>query len=213
VGTFSALEFGATASGSAGPSPPAGDLALRRYRDFERELMPVLTRFVVEGTVRRFRDANLLRQPAGVREQEEMDQLVEDLTPLYGAWLSRTPALEDVTKITLAVAQRLPERHALTVAAASALQLRQAPALRAFDAIVELLGVERKTFAGEVLQAMEKRRRELWIERIHKQNKWELFDRGVEAFTWAALEETGNAANATKHPRWLHLHWHGGSSV
>jgi Cu(I)/Ag(I) efflux system membrane protein CusA/SilA len=170
------------------------DLALQRYREFERELMPVMTRFVVEDTVRRFHDADVLHWPAGVEEQEEIDKLVDDLTPLYGAWLSRTPALEDVTKITQAVAQRLSERQALTVASANALQLRQAPAVRVFDAIAESLGAERKTFAGEVLQAMEKRRRELWIERIHKRINWELFDRGVEAYTWAALEEIGNAA-------------------
>ncbi len=170
------------------------DLALQRYREFERELMPVLTRFIVENTVQRFRAANHLRWPTSVKEQEEIDKLAEDLTPLYGAWLSRAPALEDVTKITQAVAQRLAERQALTVASASALQLRQTPPLRVFDAIAELLGMERKTFAREVLQAMEERRRELWIERIHKRINWELFDRGVEAYTWATLEEIGNSA-------------------
>ncbi len=41
---------------------------------------------------------------------------------------------------------------------------------------------------------MEKRRHEWWIERIHKKINWELFDRGVEAFTWSALEEIGNSA-------------------
>ena len=55
---------------------------------------------------------------------------------------------------------------------------------------------ERKTFAGEVLKALEKRRTALWDERIHKQINWELFDRGVEAFTWAALEEVGRAAKS-----------------
>ena len=35
-------------------------LALERYREFERELGPVLTRFVVEETVRRFRDGRAL---------------------------------------------------------------------------------------------------------------------------------------------------------
>ncbi len=170
------------------------ELALQRYREFERELMPVLTRFVVEDTVRRFGDVDILRWPAGVTKQEEIDKLVEDLTPLYGVWLSRSPALEDVTKITQAVAQRLSERQALAVASANALQVRQTPARRVFDAVAESLGAERKTFAGEVLQAMEKRRRGLWIERIHQRINWELFDRGVEAYTWAVLEEIGNAA-------------------
>src|SRR5262249_4390610 len=137
------------------------DLALQRYREFERELMPVMTRFVVEDTVRRFHEADLLRWPAGVDEQAEIDQLVDDLAAMYGAWLSRTPALEDVTKLTLAVAQRLSDRQALTVAPATALELRAVPPLRVFDALAESLGAERKPFAGEVLKAMEKRQREL----------------------------------------------------
>jgi Cu/Ag efflux pump CusA len=170
------------------------DLALQRYREFERELMAMMTRSVVEDTMRRFRKADLLRWPAGVNEQTEIDQFVDDLTPVYGAWLSRTPALEDVTKVTQAVAQRLYDRQALTVASAKALEPREGLPLRIFDAFAESLGAERKTFAGEVLKAVEKRRRELWIERIHKRINWELFDRGVEAFTWSALEEIGNAA-------------------
>jgi Cu(I)/Ag(I) efflux system membrane protein CusA/SilA len=170
------------------------DLARERYREFERELMPAMTRFVVEDTVRRFRKADLLRWPDGVNEPTEIDQLVDDLTPLYGNSLARNPALEDVTKVTQAVAGRLADRKALTVEPAGALELRQALPLRVFDGFVESLGAERKTLAGEVLQAMEKRQRELWIERIHKRINWELFDRGVEAFTWSALEEVGNAA-------------------
>jgi Cu(I)/Ag(I) efflux system membrane protein CusA/SilA len=170
------------------------DLALQRYREFERELMPVMTRFVVEDTLRRFRTADLLHWPAGVSEQAEIDQLVDDLTTRYGSWLSRTPALEDVNKVTQAVTQRLSDRQALTVVPATALELREAAPLRVFDAFAESLGAERKTFAGEVLKAMEKRQHELWIERIHKRINWELFDRGIEAFTWAALEEIGNAA-------------------
>jgi Cu(I)/Ag(I) efflux system membrane protein CusA/SilA len=170
------------------------DLALQRYREFERELMPALTRFVVEDTIRRFRTAGILLWPDGVNEQTEIDELVEQFTPWYGAWLARHPALEDVTKVTQAMAERLSERNALTLEAANALELREAPPLRVFDAIAESLGAERKTFAGEVLKALEKRRQELWIERIHKRINWELFDRGVEAFTWSALEEIGNAA-------------------
>jgi Cu/Ag efflux pump CusA len=170
------------------------ELALQRYREFEHELTPVMTRFVVEDTVRSFRKADLLRWSAGVNEQAEINQLVEDLTPMYGAWLSRTPALEDVTKVTQAVAQRLSDRQTLTVAPATALELRKGLPLRVFDGFAESLGAERKTFVGELLKAVQKRQRELWIERIHKRINWELFDRGVEAFTWSALEEIGNAA-------------------
>src|SRR5205807_7658799 len=58
---------------------------------------------------------------------------------------------------------------------------------------VELFGAERKTFAGAVLQASSARRAALWRERVGKIN-WELFDRGVEAYTWLALEELAKGA-------------------
>jgi Cu/Ag efflux pump CusA len=237
------------------------ELALRRYREFERELGPMLTRLVVEETVRRFRDAGLLRWPEGVREQAETDQLVEELTPRFGGWLSKNPALEDVTKITQAVAQRLAEREvfptwyrlteqsfdalreadvpegvrsrlgglkdktfrteedfvsalaralsaqelaahqaelvgqaAFAVGPSDALELRQSLPRQAVTAVSEALGGERRTFAGEVLDVLVKRRTELWVERIHKRINWELFDRGVEAFTWAVLEELAKGA-------------------
>src|SRR5262249_10420529 len=102
------------------------DLALQRYREFERELGSVLTRFVVEDTIRRFRAADLLHWAQDENERTEIDRLIEELTPQYGSWLSKHPALEDVTKLTRAVAQRLAEKQALLLATtASALQLRE----------------------------------------------------------------------------------------
>jgi Cu(I)/Ag(I) efflux system membrane protein CusA/SilA len=170
------------------------ELALERYREFERELSPVLTRFAVENTLHRFRKAKLLRWPDGVDEAAETDRLIEELTPQFGFWMSKNLALEDVAKVTQAVAMRLHERGALTEQPATALEVRESILQQALDAVAESLGVERKTFAGEVLKALENRRRELWIERIHKKINWELFDRGVEAFNWAALVEVGRAA-------------------
>jgi Cu(I)/Ag(I) efflux system membrane protein CusA/SilA len=176
------------------------DLALQRYREFERELGPMLTRFVVEDTIRRFQAADLLRWPQDMNEQAETERLVEKLTPLYGSWLSKHPALEDVAKLTRAVAQRLTEVKTFppSTTAADALQLRGSLPRQLFDAAAEALGTDRRTFDAEVFKALEKRRIELWIERIHKQINWELFDRGVEAFTWAALEEVGRAAKGRK---------------
>jgi Cu(I)/Ag(I) efflux system membrane protein CusA/SilA len=181
------------------------ELALTRYREHERDLAPVLTRFAVEDCLRRFREAGLLRPlagasgswgPEGSDEQAEVERLVGELAPKHGIWLSRAPSLEDVVKVTRAVAQRLHERKALPVEPASALELRQPLPLRVLSGVTEALGAERKTFASEVLEALKKRRTELWLERIHKKINWELFDRGVEAFTWAALEEVGKAAVA-----------------
>jgi Cu(I)/Ag(I) efflux system membrane protein CusA/SilA len=237
-------------------------LALQRYQEFERELGPTLTRYVVEETTRRFRAADILAWPEGVDEKVEVDKLVAELAPEHGAWLARNPALEDVTKLTQATAERLVSLHAFTMRykvtdaaidhlheggapaatlaqlrkikgrvfadrhalaravginvsqlerrqyresililcefpmdAASALELRQPVPMWAFDSTVEVLGGERKTFSGETFKALTKQRTNLWTERIERGINWELFDRGVETFTWAALEEVGRSAD------------------
>jgi Cu/Ag efflux pump CusA len=237
-------------------------LALQRYREFERELAPVLTRFVVAETIRRVRAAGHLTWAASEVEQEAMiDQLAQELTPAYGSWLAKNPVLEDVTRITQVVAERLAQRKAFKtwweltegslanlkdakvpeallsrlkpvvgkrfdnerdflaslrellpgseiaehqaellkqaaggVTPADALELRTGPVREVFSAVAQTLGAKGKTFASELLKAVEKRRMNLWEEQIHKKINWELFDRGVETFTWAALEEIGRAA-------------------
>jgi Cu(I)/Ag(I) efflux system membrane protein CusA/SilA len=171
-------------------------LALQCYRDFERELAPVLTRFVIDETLRRVQAGGHLHWPAGIDAAVETDKLTRELTPKYGSWLVKNPALEDVTRITQAVAERLAEQKALKPGAtpADALAVEQAPLRTAMTAVAETLGAQRKTFAGEVLQVVGKRRVRLWEEQLHKKVNWELLDRGVEAFTWAALEEIGRAA-------------------
>src|SRR5262249_19696767 len=58
----------------------------------------------------------------------------------------------------------------------------------------EMFGFNAPTLASEVLRHTVERRRQLWLDQIHQKINWELFDRGVEAFTWAALEELGHAA-------------------
>ena len=48
-----------------------------------------------------------------------------------------------------------------------------------------------------MLQAREQRAAAtLWRAQVHEKINWELFDRGVEAFTWAALEELARAARS-----------------
>jgi copper/silver efflux system protein len=172
-------------------------LALQRYREFEAELSPALTRFVVADTVRRFRDAGQLAWPEGVSEEAEVETLIRELTPQFGLWLAKNPSLEDVTKITQRVADRLAQRQAFAagVEPADALALAEGPLEAALRQTAEVAGLRRKTFTGEVLQAVGRRRTDLWIERINQKINWELFDRGVEAFTWAALEEFGRSAN------------------
>src|SRR5262249_12518594 len=104
-------------------------LALQRYREFEAELSPVLTRFVVADTVRRFRAAGQPDGAEGVSEEAAVESLVRELTPQFGPWLARNPVLEDVTKITQRVADRLAQRQAFAagVEPADALALDKEP--------------------------------------------------------------------------------------
>ncbi len=170
------------------------ELALTRYREFERELGPALTRFAVSETVRRIREAGGLSGQEDKNETEMAEALVRELTPQLGPWLAKRPALEDVTKLTRAVAARLGEQGMLQGSPADALALHENPLRKVASAAGEAVGRSRPTFTGEVLQAVERRRAELWNERIHRHINWELFDRGTEAFTWSALQELAKEA-------------------
>src|SRR4030095_691546 len=47
------------------------DLALLRYREFERELVPLPRRFVVTEPIRRFTESGVLQWPNGVDEEKQ----------------------------------------------------------------------------------------------------------------------------------------------
>jgi Cu(I)/Ag(I) efflux system membrane protein CusA/SilA len=179
------------------------ELALRRYQEFELELGPVLTRFVVEETVRRFGDAKIVDWPGDVKEEAEISKLVEALTPEFGPALSKHPALEDVTKLCQETARHLATLGALkkrdgnglkSVDAADALALNESAADLLFNRTVEALSNERKTFAGEALKAVEEQRTRLWRARVKAKINWELFDTGIETYTWFVLEELAKRA-------------------
>jgi Cu(I)/Ag(I) efflux system membrane protein CusA/SilA len=183
------------------------DLALRRYREFERSLEPILVRFTLEEALRRFEAAGIVRWPEGADARAVLDPLVKDLTPGFGRWLSKAPALEDVTRFCQEIARQLAGLRALQerdpangrwreLEPADALALRESFLGGALGGVAETLGARPRTFEGEVLQAVEARRLALWREYLHDKVNGELFARGVEAFTWAALEEAGKEARA-----------------
>ena len=172
-------------------------LALRRFGDFERELQPTLTRFVIAETIRRFQSAGDLKWPAGKSADDETAELARQLAPRFGKWLAKNPALEDVSHLTRAVADHLAEIEVLVVEPNAALAVKENAVRSVWTGVGEVLGVERKTFAGEVLRAVTVERLRLWRSFVDEKVNWELFDRGVEAFTWAALEEV--AQQAAKH--------------
>jgi Cu/Ag efflux pump CusA len=175
-------------------------LALQRYREFEEELGPVLTRFTLAEAISRFRSAGTLYWPAGASEDATLDVLVRNLASDYGRWLSRNPALEDVTALCQEVARHLATLGALKerapdtgnwkdVDAASALALRKPGIQRILGEAAEVLGAKPSSFGDEVLHAVSTQRMRLWTDHLQHNVNWELFDRGVETFTWAALEE------------------------
>src|SRR5262249_10172425 len=144
-------------------------------------------------TVHRFRQAGSLHWPTETDEANQVDELAQKLAPEFGPWLAKHPVLEDVSRLTREIANRLKDIGALDDAAA-ALSVKESLPLQLLHQTAEFLGVERRTFAGDVLEVLKERRTALWRERVKKIN-WELFDRGVEAYTWLALEEAVKSAS------------------
>ena len=169
------------------------ELALRRYHEFEAELGPALTRFGVDEVIRRVGRAGRLHWPPGADPAREAANLADRLAPEYGAGLAKNPAPEDLDRLCRDVAGRLKEAGAVDDPV-GALTLAEGRLARFLGKASEALGGDRKTFADEVLRAVTDRRAELWRERV-KQVNWELLDRGVEAYTWLALEELAKAAD------------------
>ncbi len=185
-------------------------LAAQRYVDFERDLAPILTRCAVEETLRLFQQRDVLHWPETARPQDEIDALANALTPLYGRWLAKNPAPEDVGKIAQETARHLVSLRALLrrdpktedtdhweeIDAAQALDATGTIWQTVRDQAKQFFGREPATFSSLVLDAVRKRREQLWHEFIRQQVNPELFYRGVEAFTWAGLEELGRSAQS-----------------
>ena len=180
------------------------ELALLRYQEFEKTLGPQLVRFAVTDLVRRFREGGQLnwRQvkgkniPQKQRDEREIEELVSQLAPDFGVALARQPALEDATRLSQVVARELASVGAIEDVT-QALELHEPWASRWTHAIAEAMGAERKTLAGELLHSIERERMRLWEARAEEVN-WELFDHGVRAFTWIALEELVQAARSAE---------------
>lgn len=169
------------------------DLGLRRYKEFDEALSPLLTRFAVAETVRRIDAARRLHWPAGLEEQQTIDRIAAALTPKYGPWLAKTPALEDASRLAQDVADDLAAHGAISDASA-ALEATGAQAGGAFSwgrwvrTVGKAVGIEQRTFGDELLQAVEAHRHDQWRERVRHVN-WELYDQGAEAFGWYAIQE------------------------
>ncbi|OWK37678.1 efflux RND transporter permease subunit [Fimbriiglobus ruber] len=163
------------------------ELALRHYVEFEQELGPMLTRFVVAETLRRMREAGHLDALTAGDEAKLAEELSTQLTPDEGVRLAKQPALEAITRIQRQTTETLAARKVIGDAAV-ALEIHEGRLGQALGTLRESLGGVRETLAGAVLRATNDRRHGAWIESVNKVN-WELFDRGTEAFTWYAIDE------------------------
>jgi copper/silver efflux system protein len=170
------------------------ELAQRRYAEFERDLQTSLTRFAVGQTMRLIRQGMRVKLASAEDESAALDRLAADLAPKFGPWLSRNPALEDTTRLSEEFVLLLKARNAIPEDA-DALQLHEYGLAAVGSFVHDLLGGRRKTLASELLTRIERERDKQWRQRVREVNG-ELFDRGIETFTWYALEETVKAAKS-----------------
>ncbi len=182
------------------------ELSLRRYREFEQELGPLLVRFTIDETIARLRRAGDLKEEnwrAGGRQAPDTNEsetqpgvgaagLAEQLAPRFGRWLARNPSLEDLQELTQAIARELQAMGTLTDVA-EVLQTKESLPATIWYQSLEALGTQHRTFAGEMLNAVIVQRAKLWRERAGVVN-YELFDQATPAFNWYALEELAKTA-------------------
>ena len=167
-------------------------LALARYQEVERDLQAVLTQFLVTGIVRNAGKASTLVLPKGSSELQLIKDLTNRLTPEYGYWLVHNPAPEDVDRLSRAVATSLKSQGIIDDEIA-ALELHPTWGQAAARAVHDLFSSESTTLTSTLVDQLNHFLDAQWREAVHRIN-WELFDQGVEAFTWYALEESAKAA-------------------
>ncbi len=168
------------------------ELALVRYREFEQSLGHQLVRFAVNETTRRLVRAKGWVWPEGADKSAVIAEIAATQDAEFSPWLSSSPALEDVTQLVRTVVNQGSVRGFVTDPV-HAQELHQDQWHSAVSAVREALGSRRPTLADEILAAVVKQRHKLWMEQVHATN-FDLFDQGVQAFTWYALEELARAA-------------------
>jgi len=168
------------------------ELALTRYRDFEQALGPQLVQYAVARTVRRLVQSGGWKWPPGSDKPAAIADIAEPLEREFGSWLADSPALEDVVQVVRFVVDEGTKRGYIADSV-QAQELHQAFWSRMWSAAKEFVGLERTTLPEDILTDVVDHRHRLWLEQV-RQTNWDLFDHGVQAFTWYALEELARAA-------------------
>ena len=168
------------------------ELSLAQYRAFESELGGQLAAFAVRNSIRQLEKSGNWVWREGSNSETSTSELVATLTKELGPWLATTPALEDITLLVHRVIQRGEEWGAVTNGV-QALELKPGWIGQTIGMIGESFGRTRSTLSDEMLQRVIRHHADLWHDHVRRVN-WELFDRGVEAYTSYALEELARAA-------------------
>ncbi|HEV2946372.1 MAG TPA: efflux RND transporter permease subunit, partial [Gemmataceae bacterium] len=166
------------------------EMSLQGFHEFEESLRETLTRFAVVNTLGRLQKAGRV---TWIAETVEIDRLTQELTLQFGSILATNPTSVDAIQLTQQIVRRLQHDQILKTDPAQALLLKERGLPRFVDKIMESLGAEAKTFAGEVLRAVNQERARLWQDQIHPIN-WALFDFGVERFTRDSIQEIAKSA-------------------
>lgn len=165
--------------------------ALRAIEAFEEKLAKRLVRFAVSKTIEMLEvEGNLLRPVTA----EEIDSIIEKLTPQYGRALAHAPDLVTTTKLVQRAAELLVEADAVE-SRPDVLILSRSPVEEAFGNLKELLGRKRETFFSVVLDKLNEEFASAWSERTKTLN-WELVDLAGPSYTWQAIKQLQEQAEA-----------------
>ena len=188
------------------------DLILQRYREFETELGPRLTReFVAELVGLWSRDGRLLREVSDAEKrgqspfvrgtlravpangdcprfsEEQIDELAAGLSGEFGPRLAAGAAQEDANHMIRKIAEKLSAAGAVEINP-ELLTLRRNSIHSAAVAVGELLGIEPTTLFTQMLAFIQGRYDAAWRERVHQIN-YEALDHAVGAYDWYCLDE------------------------
>jgi Cu(I)/Ag(I) efflux system membrane protein CusA/SilA len=169
------------------------ELTLVRYQDVERDLEAKLVNHAIDWLIASWEKRDILHWPEGEHSERILAKVRTELQENYGRWLALAPAPEDTEKLAGSLAQALYERGALQDVV-EALSFKPDPVQVIANEAKSLLGGKRVTLSSALWEEIDTERLRLWRIAVHELN-WELFDRGVETYTWYGIEETLKAAS------------------
>lgn len=170
------------------------ETALKQYQEFENRLQVRITLFAIEDFVRMEREAGWLQWPKGADPKRQVGELVDQFAPDYGRWLARNPTREEVGRLVQRLGHELSDRGALSDLVA-ALELKERPLAHLWTSVTEAIGGQHATLAAKLLQRIERKRLQYWREAVREIN-WQLFDHGVEAYSWIVMQELAKVATS-----------------